>query len=151
MEYLADSCEAVVESGWPTLYFGQHAKGQRLTTYGVAMAPARIKEMVDSFAGVRSKLPDMIKAWPEAPQPSPLDLSGLEARICRKVLATFVRGACSQDLAMMDFYRISPLPKEQLAYPLPPDFVSAKLRVMLSPPLFAFMFVRMEENGLVQP
>lgn len=141
IEYQADAANIEVVAGSPTIFFAQVVGEHVLNAIALQMPVKRFREMMASFHALIPKLPSFTE-WDLTIQLPEVDLANASHQNFRKFFASFARGGCNEDFAMMDFYRMSLLTEQQADKS---DLVEPCVRVFMNPILFTRLLKRAEQ------
>jgi hypothetical protein len=116
--YHADNCAFETISGAPTMYFFQIGPGGNwLNAIALGFTRQAFERAKDSLKSIKNNLEESARTIYASDSIETLDLKSLTTTITndnfRKDSAQFIRAACSDDQAYIDFYNIPPLVKQQ--------------------------------------
>jgi len=148
--YFADACAFSYSAGVPTLYFGQTTPVSHalMNAIGIAVPRVRFQALMEAFGLIRSELPDRIERVFKGVPQHVLPLDNLTNENFRKFEASLIRGTCSDEAAMLDFYAVEVFSQERLANCGADSLISPVVRISMSPLALDQLFKEIESHGI---
>ena len=135
LEYAADACGFQVAGGAPHIYFYQFGVVRPVATSAIAitMSPERLRQTARSFDRVVERIPVHPDGWPNAEPEQAEGIENIAPERFRSFVAGFARGGCTNEFAMIDFYRAEFFSKETHPDAKAEEILRGEVRVFMTP------------------